>query len=249
MTALLTVDGLTHRYGERVAVDSVSFEVRSGEVLGLLGPNGAGKTTAISCLCGLLQPCAGTLTFEGQPFTPHDSPDQRGRLGVVPQELAIYEGLTARENLLLFARLHGAPDPGAAVARGLALSSLESRADDRVKSFSGGMKRRLNLAVGSLTGPRLTLLDEPMAGVDPQSRNHIFDSIEALRGEGHGMIYTSHSMDEVERLCDRVAIMDTGKLVGIGTAEELASRAGIAGANLERTFLELTGRTLRDGDA
>ncbi len=246
MTALLAVDGLTFRYGARVAVDAVSFEVRRGEALGLLGPNGAGKTTAISCLCGLLAPAAGALSFDGASFTPHATPAHRARLGVVPQELALYDGLTARENLLFFARLHGVADAQDAVARGLALAGLESRADDRVKTFSGGMKRRLNLAVAALGDPPLTLLDEPMVGVDPQSRNHIFESIERLRADGRGMLYTSHSMDEVERLCDRVAIMDRGTLVATGTAAELAEQAGLPGADLERTFLELTGRSLRD---
>ncbi|MDG2150083.1 MAG: ABC transporter ATP-binding protein [Planctomycetota bacterium] len=246
MTALLQVDGLTYHYGTRVAVDGVSFEVQSGEILALLGPNGAGKTTAISCLCGLLAPRDGVMTFEGERFTPLETPSQRGRLGVVPQELALYEALTAAENLLFFAQLHGVSDPESAVARGLKLAALEGRAGDRVKTFSGGMKRRLNLAVGTLTEPSLTLLDEPMVGVDPQSRNHIFDSIENLRDQGRGILYTSHSMDDVERLCDRVAIMDHGKLMAIGTPAQLATEAGIPEADLERTFLELTGRSLRD---
>ncbi len=246
MTALLEVSELSYRYGERIAVDGISLAVQRAEVLGLLGPNGAGKTTAISCLCGLLPPASGSLQFDGRSFTPHETPGHRGLIGVVPQELALYDRLSARENLVFFARLQGYPDPQGAAEDGLRLAALENRADERVKTFSGGMKRRLNLAVGSLGQPELTLLDEPMVGVDPQSRNHIFDSIERLRSEGRAVIYTSHSMDEVERLADRIAIMDGGKLVAIGTAAELAEHAGLPGANLERTFLELTGRTLRD---
>jgi ABC-2 type transport system ATP-binding protein len=248
MDSLLAVEDLCYRYGERLAVDRVSLQVRRGEVLGLLGPNGAGKTTAISCIAGLLTPAGGRLVFAGQPFTPRRRPADRARLGLVPQDLALYDGLTARENLLLFARLQGAADPAAAVAQGLALAALDGRADDRVSTFSGGMKRRLNLAVALLHAPELTLLDEPTVGMDPQSRNHLFATLQGLRGAGHSMLYTSHSMDEVQRLCDRVAIMDRGRLVACGTAAELAEKAGTPGADLERTFLELTGRSLRDAE-
>ena len=248
MDTLLQVEELVYRYGERVAVDRVSFEVRRGEVLGLLGPNGAGKTTVIACLAGLLTPAGGRLLFGGQPFAPRRRPQDRAHLGLVPQELALYDGLTARENLDLFARLQGARDPAAAVAQGLLLAALDGRADDRVSTFSGGMKRRLNLAVALLHAPELTLLDEPTVGVDPQSRHHLFETLQGLRAAGHSMLYTSHSMDEVQRLCDRVAIMDRGKLVACGTAAELAVQAGAPGADLERTFLELTGRSLRDAE-
>ncbi len=248
MDTLLSVEDLSYRYGERVAVDRVSLQVGRGEVLGLLGPNGAGKTTVISCIAGLLTPASGTLTFAGQPFTPRRRPADRAHLGLVPQDLALYDGLTARENLLLFARLQGAADPAAAVAQGLQLSALDGRADDRVSTFSGGMKRRLNLAIALLHAPELTLLDEPTVGVDPQSRHHLFATLQGLRAAGHSMLYTSHSMDEVQRLCDRVAIMDRGRLVACGTAAELAEKAGTPGADLERTFLELTGRSLRDAE-
>jgi ABC-2 type transport system ATP-binding protein len=249
MDTLLSVDNLTYRYGERVAVDGVSLDVRRGEVFGLLGPNGAGKTTFLGCVAGLLTPASGSMWFAGADFAPRTRPEQRARLGLVPQETAVYDELTARENLDFFARLQGAADVDAAVAAGLALSGLDGRADERVETYSGGMKRRLNLAVALLHGPALTLLDEPTVGVDPQSRHHVFASIEQLRNEGHAMLYTSHSMDEVQRLCDRVAILDRGRLVGTGTPAELAVRAGVPGADLERTFLELTGRSLRDAEA
>jgi len=248
MDTLLSVEDLTYRYGERVAVDRVSLEVNCGEVFGLLGPNGAGKTTFISCLAGLLTPASGSLWFDGAAFTPRTRPEQRARLGLVPQETAVYDELTARENLDFFARLLGAADVDAAVGAGLQLAGLDGRADERVETYSGGMKRRLNLAVALLHRPALTLLDEPTVGVDPQSRHHLFSNIEELRRQGHAMVYTSHSMDEVQRLCDRVAILDRGRLVGCGTPDELAVRAGVPGADLERTFLELTGRSLRDAE-
>ncbi|HTE04925.1 MAG TPA: ABC transporter ATP-binding protein [Planctomycetota bacterium] len=244
--ALLAVSGLRYAYGERVAVDGISFQLRPGEVFGLLGPNGAGKTTAISCLCGLLAPAAGTLALRGEPFAPHARPADRARLGYVPQEIALYEGLTARENLRFFARLQGTRDTAAAVAAGLALAGLEARADDRVATFSGGMKRRLNLAAGLVHQPEIALLDEPTAGVDPQSRAHIVSAIGTLKATGCALLYTSHAMDEVQRLCDRLAIMDSGRLIACGTAAELAALAGTPGADLEATFLKLTGRNLRD---
>ncbi len=249
MDALLSVEGLSYRYGDRVAVDTVDFTVARGEVFGLLGPNGAGKTTAISCLCGILKPAAGTLRLHGKPFDPRASGRDRALLGVVPQELALYDGLTGRENLVLIAKLYGVADAHAATDRGLALAGLQSRADERVKNYSGGMKRRLNLAAALLHEPELALLDEPMVGVDPQSRHHIFETLEGLKQSGRAMIYTSHSMDEVERLCDRVAILDRGQLVGVGTAAELAAQAGAPDGDLEATFLKLTGHSLRDGSS
>ena len=248
MDTLLEVADLTYRYGERVAVDHVSLVVRRGEVFGLLGPNGAGKTTLISCIAGLLTPATGGLTFAGTPFLPRTQPGHRARLGLVPQELAVYDDLTARENLTFFARLQRAADVEGAVAEGLALAGLQARADERVSTYSGGMKRRLNLAVALLHKPELTLLDEPTVGVDPQSRHHLFSTIESLRRAGHALLYTSHSMDEVQRLCDRVAILDHGRLAACGTPTELARVAGVPGADLERTFLELTGHGLRDAE-
>jgi ABC-2 type transport system ATP-binding protein len=247
MEELLGVTSLSYSYDGQLAVDDVSFAVRRGEVFGLLGPNGAGKTTALSCLCGLLAPRSGGLAFEGRPFAPRERAADRARLGYVPQDLAVYDDMSARENLDFFARIQGAADRARAVEAGLALSGLAARADERVKRFSGGMKRRLNVAVAMLHDPQLVLLDEPTVGVDPQSRHHIFETIERVASEGRSMLYTSHSMDEVERLCDRIAILDHGRLVALGTSEELAERVGVPGADLERTFLELTGHSLRDG--
>ena len=245
---LLVVDGLRYSYGTRVAVNSASLTCRRGEILGLLGPNGAGKTTLLSCVAGLLSGFEGALRFAGQAFQPAEEPDSRARLGMVPQELALYADMSARENLQFFARMQGvaAGAVAAAVQRGLELAGLVDRADDRVATYSGGMKRRLNLAVGDLHQPELLLLDEPTTGVDPQSRNHLFDCLLALRQQGRTMIYTSHYMEEVQRLCDRIVVMHEGVVIGVGTKAELAAAAGSPDANLEDVFLAMTGRSLRD---
>ena len=245
---LLVVDGLRYSYGPRVAVNSASLTCRRGEILGLLGPNGAGKTTLLSCVAGLLSGFEGALRFAGQAFQPADEPDSRARLGMVQQELALYADMSARENLQFFARMQGvaAGAVAAAVQRCLELAGLVDRADDRVATYSGGMKRRLNLAVGDLHQPELLLLDEPTTGVDPQSRNHLFDCLLALRQQGRTMIYTSHYMEEVQRLCDRIVVMHEGVVIGVGTKAELAAAAGSPDANLEDVFLAMTGRSLRD---
>jgi ABC-2 type transport system ATP-binding protein len=245
---LLEVEDLAYAYGERHAVDGASFTIRRGEIFGLLGPNGAGKTTTISCIAGLKRRFTGALRFGGAPFQPADRGEDRARLGSVPQELALYGDLTARENLDFFGRMSGLDGAGlaAAVERGLALAGLADRADDRVESFSGGMKRRLNLAAGDLHEPELLLLDEPTAGVDPQSRNHLYDSLEELRRGGRTLLYTTHYMEEAQRLCDRLAILDAGKVIAQGTSAEIAAAAGLPGGDLEQVFLRLTGRKLRD---
>jgi len=247
-TALLTVSGLGYAYGQRQAVADVSFEARRGEVLGFLGPNGAGKTTLLSCIAGLRDGYTGSMSMGGVPFAPAAHADQRARLGLVPQDLALYGELSGRENLRFFGRTQGltASSLDAAIERALALSGLEDRADDRVKTYSGGMKRRLNLAIGDLHQPDLLLLDEPTVGVDPQSRNHIFESLQTLAAEGRTMFYTTHYMEEAERLCERVAVIHEGQLLALGTPAELAEQAGTPGANLEHVFLALTGRRLRD---
>ncbi len=246
--SLLAIDRLCYRHGDRQAVREATLVCQRGEILGLLGPNGAGKTTLLSCVAGLLAGFTGAMAFGGTPFRPAHDATARARMGLVPQDLAVYEELTARENLRFFGAMQGVARSSldAAVARGLALAGLDDRADDRVASFSGGMKRRLNLAIGDLHEPELLLLDEPTVGVDPQSRNHLFDSLLALRQRGRTLIYTSHYMEEVQRLCDRIAVMNDGQIVAVGTAAELAVHAGIAGADLEQVFLKMTGRSLRD---
>ena len=223
---MITVDNIRFSYEGVKAVDGVSFAVRRGEVFGLLGPNGAGKTTTIHLLCGALRPDAGTVRLEegGDPSLART----RMLLGVAPQALSLYEGLTAEENCLLFGRLYSLTGKTlkARAAWALDFAGLTERAHDRVSAFSGGMKRRLNLAVALLHDPPALLLDEPTAGVDPQSRNHLFDAIEALRGQGRAILYTTHYMEEAERLCDRVAVMDHGKILDSGTVDDLIARHG-----------------------
>lgn len=248
MAELLTVSQLRYNYGQRIAVDGVSFSIAKGELLGLLGANGAGKTTTISCIAGLLTNWQGELHLSGQLFRPAKSEQDRLALGIVPQELALYEGLTALENLQTFGKLCGLKGKllNDRISEMLALAGLADRASDLVDNFSGGMKRRLNLAIGVIHRPQLLLLDEPTVGVDPQSRNHLFESLLSLKSMGMTMLYTTHYMEEAQRLCDRIAIMNDGKLIAIGTKLELAASIGDPSANLEQVFLQLTGRTLRD---
>ena len=216
----LQIAGLIKRFGELTAVAGISLDLNAGECMGLLGPNGAGKSTLIRSIVGRVVPNAGTVTVFGSPA---DSPGARLALGWVPQDLALYPRLTCRENLESFGRYHGLRRQAlkAAVAWCLDWAALRDRAEEPVKSLSGGMKRRLNMAAGLIHRPRLVLMDEPTVGVDPQSRNRIFEMIEKLRGEGLSIIYTTHYMEEAERLCDRVAIIDHGRIIALGTKDEL----------------------------
>jgi ABC-2 type transport system ATP-binding protein len=218
------VDALVKRFGHVTAIDGITLELRGGECLGVLGPNGAGKSTLIRSIVGRVVPDAGTISVFGAPA---DSTAARKALGWIPQELALYPRLTCRENLQSFGRYHGLS--GAAldqdVARCLGWSTLTDRADELVKNLSGGMKRRLNMAAGLIHQPKLVLMDEPTVGVDPQSRNHIFEMIEKLRDQGMSIIYTTHYMEEAERLCDRVAIVDHGRIIALGTNAELVRNA------------------------
>ncbi|HEX6884237.1 MAG TPA: ABC transporter ATP-binding protein, partial [Planctomycetota bacterium] len=213
---------LVRSYGTRLAVDHLDLELRAGECLGLLGPNGAGKSTTVRILSTLLAPSGGHVRVLG--LDPQREAERlRARLGVVPQELALYDVLTARENLEFFGRLQGLSGTllADAVQQGLALAGLGERAREPVKAFSGGMKRRLNVAIALVHGPELVFLDEPTVGIDPQSRERIFEMVEALRARGVAVVYTSHQLGEVERLCDRIVILDRGRKVAEGTLEEL----------------------------
>ena len=220
----LRVDALVKRFGGMTALDGISLEVNAGECLGLLGPNGAGKSTLIRSIVGRIIPDAGTISVFGAQA---DSVSARTAIGWVPQELALYPRLTCRENLQSFGRYYGLAGAALdrAVAKCLGWATLTDRAADLVKNFSGGMKRRLNMAAGLIHQPKLALMDEPTVGVDPQSRNHIFEMIETLRGEGLSIIYTTHYMEEAERLCDRIAIVDHGKIIALGTRAELVRNA------------------------
>ena len=224
---VLVVDSLVRRFGDLVAVDDVSFRIAPGETYGLLGPNGAGKTTTISMVAGLIAADAGTVTVVGQAMTPRTIEPKR-HVGLVPQELAIYPDLSGRENLSLFGRLQGLRRPGLTtrVDEVLDLIGLADRAKDRSKEYSGGMKRRLNIGIGLLNRPDLLILDEPTVGVDPQSRNAILESVEALSVEGMAVLYTTHYMEEAERLCDRIGIIDSGRLQAEGTRDELVRLTG-----------------------
>jgi ABC-2 type transport system ATP-binding protein len=214
---------LTRFFDGRPALDGVTLSLSSGEILGLLGPNGAGKTTLVRSVAGRVRPDSGDLRVFG--LSPTD-PASSALRGWVPQEIALYPLLSPRENLYSFGRYQGLAekDLPAAAARSLEWAALTERADDRTERLSGGMKRRLNIAVGTIHRPRLLLLDEPTVGVDPQSRERIYRMIEELRREGVSILYTTHYMEEAERLCDRIAIIDHGKIIAQGTKDELVRR-------------------------
>ena len=224
---MLEVQRLRKSFGSLVAVDDVSFEVGEGEIFGLLGPNGAGKTTAISMLCGVLKPDSGRVLVGGRDIWLEPKVVKRS-LGVVPQEIAVYEDLTARDNLQFWASLYGfsGRDRTDRVNQALTRVGLSDRARDRVSTFSGGMKRRLNMCMGLMHRPKLLLLDEPTVGIDPQARLNILEVIREVASEGTAVLYTTHYMDEAEQLCDRVGIIDHGSLLTVGTLAELTQLAG-----------------------
>ncbi len=224
---MIRVEGLVKRYGPRTAVAGLSFTVEAGEIFGLLGPNGAGKSTTLSMLATLFAPDEGTIAIGG--FDAVREPARvRPLVGFVPQELALYAALSARDNLLFFGRIYGlrGKDLDVRADAVLDLVGLRERAADPVRTFSGGMMRRLNLAVGLVHGPKLLFLDEPTVGVDPQSRNFIFEHVLELRKQGLTILYTSHYMEEVERLCDRAAIMDEGRLLALDAPQRLIRDLG-----------------------
>jgi ABC-2 type transport system ATP-binding protein len=232
---MLRLQNLCKNFGSNVAVQDLSLVVQRGEVFGLLGPNGAGKTTTVNMCVGLLSPDSGSVELDG--LGSASRPSVRARIGVAPQILSLYDDLTGRENLTFFATMHG--------LRGLTLrkrvdwaldfAKLKDRQKDRVHTYSGGMKRRLNLAVALVPDPALLMLDEPTVGVDPQSRNEIFERIEELCSEGRTIVYTTHYMEEAERLCDRVGIIDHGKLLALDTVKNLvASHGGVSTVVAER---------------
>jgi ABC-2 type transport system ATP-binding protein len=226
-TPMLDCRDLRKRFGSRTAVDGVSFSVAAGEIFGLLGPNGAGKTTTISMICGLLGRDGGEVVVDGRPID-IGSTTAKAAIGYVPQDLAIYPDLSARENLRFFGRLQRLSGRvlETRVGEVLELIALSERADDRTSEFSGGMKRRLNIGIGLLHRPKLLVLDEPTVGVDPQSRNAILSSVADLESEGLAILYTTHYMEEAERLCDRIGIIDEGRIRAEGTRRELVGLIG-----------------------
>ncbi len=247
---MLDVQHLRKSFDSVVAVDDVSFTLRKGELVGLLGPNGAGKTTTVSMIAGLVTPERGDVLIDGKCLAGDTDPAKR-RIGLVPQDIALYEELSARENLRFFGSLYDLTGRALeqAMISTLALVGLADRARVAVKTFSGGMKRRLNLAAGLLHDPDILLLDEPTVGVDPQSRNAIFENLELLKNRGKALLYTTHYMEEAERLADRIVVIDHGRAIADDTLAGLQSRVPpVDGkpATLESVFLTLTGRSLRD---
>jgi ABC-2 type transport system ATP-binding protein len=224
---IVVVTDLVKRFGENAAVDGVSFEILEGEVFGLLGPNGAGKTTAISMISCLLTPTEGDASVDGHSVR-SDPGKVKAALGVVPQDIALYPTLTALENLRFWGRMYGLAGRllEERVAEALDLAGLADRAKERIETYSGGMKRRVNIAAGIMHHPRVLIMDEPTVGIDPQSRNHILETVKELNRRGMTVVYTSHYMEEVEFLCDRVGIIDHGKVIALGTIDELKRLVG-----------------------
>lgn len=249
---MITVRSVYKTFGNIEAVKNVSFSIGKGEVFGILGPNGAGKSTIVNILNTLVRPDSGDVIIDGVNIR-NDGETIKLIMGVVPQEIALYEELSAYENLIFWGGLYNIPkaELRANAIEILGFVDLVNRKDDRIKTFSGGMKRRINIACSLLHNPRILVLDEPTVGVDPQNRNHIFEVIERLNSEGMTIIYTTHYMEEAERFCDRIAIIDSGQIVAQGTLDELRHISGIndsgtSGTNLESVYLKLTGKELRD---
>lgn len=226
---MLEANQLIKRYGQITAVDGLSASIKPGETFGLLGPNGAGKSTTIGMLVGLITPDDGHVQIgSGDKIGPPTTDAVRRQIGIAPQTLSLYETLSARENLEFFGRLYGLSGRSLKQRTDWAIefSGLEERQNNRVETYSGGMKRRLNIAVAMIHAPQILLLDEPTVGIDPQSRNHIFDRIEELQEAGLTILYTTHYMEEAQRLCDRVAIMDHGKILAVDTIQGLLDEYG-----------------------
>lgn len=244
----LVAKDLHKSFNEHKAVNGVSFTIQKKEIFGLLGPNGAGKTTTIRMLSTVLEADQGDITIGGYSIR-HNADEVRNLIGVCPQELALYEDLSALHNMVFFGRMAGLDSKEAreqAMSR-LGMMGLATRAKGKISKFSGGMKRRVNLAVALMGHPELLFLDEPTVGIDPQSRNNIYETIESLRDSGMTILYTTHYMEEADRLCDRIAIMDGGQIIAMDTPYQLKSQIGSPEqVTLEDVFLKLTGRSLRD---
>jgi ABC-2 type transport system ATP-binding protein len=246
MVYAVSIESLTKDFGEVKAVDGLSLSIPRAEVFGLLGPNGSGKTTTMNCLTGLLKPTSGTVRVNGLDVAA-DATKTRRAMGVSPQETAVYPYLTGRENVRLFGELCDLPKVtlDSRVDETIERVGLMDDADRRVSKYSGGMKRRVSIAMALVHDPQIVLLDEPTVGMDPQSRRAIWDFVAELRDRGKTIILTTHYMEEAEELCDRVGIIDHGRLLALGTPADLKSANGAR--NLEDVFIQLTGRTIREG--
>lgn len=247
---IVVLDGLTKKYDNKTVVDHVSLDIEKGEIFGLLGPNGAGKSTMMNMVCSIKKPTMGNIQLFGYD-TKKDMNKVKAKLGYIPQELAIHGNLKAWENVELFTSLYGlkGKELKQAVEESLRFVGLEDKREGFAKNFSGGMKRRLNIACAIGHKPELLIFDEPTVGIDPQSRNFILEKIRETNKAGATVIYTSHYMEEIEAICTRVAIMDNGKIIAIGTKEELVKMVSdqpCDSMSLEEVFLTLTGKKLRD---
>ncbi|MCR4598253.1 MAG: ABC transporter ATP-binding protein [Acetatifactor sp.] len=249
METILRTKDLTKKYDNRVVVDNLNLEIKRGEVFGLLGPNGAGKSTTMNMICDIVKPTLGSVEFMGKDFRKNRK-ELVKKLGYIPQDLAIHGNLKAWENVELFTSLYGikGAELKTAIDESLEYVGLSERRNDYAKSFSGGMKRRLNIACAIGHHPELLIFDEPTVGIDPQSRNFILSKIKESNQNGATIIYTSHYMEEVEAICTRIAIMDNGKIIACGTSQELKKLVtkDAEDISLEEVFLTLTGKKLRD---
>jgi ABC-2 type transport system ATP-binding protein len=246
------VQHLVKTFGKHEVVKDLSFTIGKGEIFGLLGPNGAGKSTTINMMCGYLEPTSGDTLIDGQSITREPRKVKR-MIGIVPQEIALYGDLNALENLEFFGELYDMParERKEQAQALLHFVGLYDRRKELVKKFSGGMQRRVNMAIALMHKPAFLMMDEPTVGVDPQSRENIFETIEQLRDQGTTILYTTHYMEEAERLCDRLAIMNEGKIIALGTLEQLLAlrdqqREVQRPHGLQELFIQLTGKTLRD---
>ena len=259
---MIQVRAVSKSFGSIQALKDVTLKIEKGEIFGILGPNGAGKSTIVNVLNTLVKPDRGEVVIDGVNIK-DDVDTIKLIIGVVPQEIALYEELSAWENMMFWGGLYDIPKSilRENVYKTLEIVDLVNRKDDRIKTFSGGMKRRINIACSLLHNPKILILDEPTVGVDPQNRNHIFEVIERLNKEGMTIIYTTHYMEEAERFCDKIAIIDVGSIIAQGTLEELKHISDIKdtsnpigvidriysqGTNLESIYLKLTGKELRD---
>ncbi|MBN2411643.1 ABC transporter ATP-binding protein [candidate division KSB1 bacterium] len=234
---MLKVENLSKSFNGKLAVDHISFQVEKGEIFGFLGPNGAGKSTTINMICSLLKPDSGLIFIDGIE-TSSTRPQLRKKLGVVPQDVALYYEISAEENLRFWGELYGMKGSqlGKRIKELLLFFGLDERARDKVKNYSGGMRRRLNLAAGIIHQPELLLLDEPTVGIDPQARHHILDAVKQIAKDGTTILYTTHYMDEAENLCDRLAIIDHGRILTSGSQESITKIVG------ENRFLKVSGQ-------